>query len=296
MSAQRTVSPTPRRISLLKRLSLHARFDKSSPRCGEEDDDDGPPQDGAAAPERRRATNGDAVRHRRATVDAAPPRCFARLRDGVAVQERRRRTNDGEVHCRRATVEGLWARIGPAVAGGVVDGATAVPAPRDAPTTSAFRTSTVKTFKASVAALVFTQRISDAAAHERAMTARDDAGRAVRFGRVTVRDYAMTLGDNPCVRRGHPVCLGWRYDEFAPIPVDEFEGNRPARRPLALLRMSPERRLDYLRNVCEVPWKDLKAARLEVVRTQKRWKKINEEAYPSPKKAKRAGQLCCVVS
>jgi len=45
----------------------------------------------------------------------------------------------------------------------------------------------------------------------------------VHFGSVAVREYPMTLGDNPSVSFGCPVTIDWIYFAFAEVPVDLFE-------------------------------------------------------------------------
>lgn len=202
---------------------------------------------------------------------------FRQVRDSTTVQERRRSTNDGEAHDRRASVASLKAVLGTAVGGGVVEGTTAV---HPAEFTPARRAS------------AFAPQSGVTAEEPRQSTS--STASSVRFTSVTVREYTMTLGDHPEVRRGHPVALGWEYDEYKPVPVDQFEVNHPMRRPLARLRISPEKRLEYLRNQCGVPWCDLKAARQEIVRTQKRRKKIEEEATRPPGQG--VDPSCCVVS
>lgn len=47
------------------------------------------------------------------------------------------------------------------------------------------------------------------------------------FSTVTVREYPMTLGDNPCVHIGPPVSIGWEYLEFQPTAMNDYESDRP---------------------------------------------------------------------
>ena len=50
--------------------------------------------------------------------------------------------------------------------------------------------------------------------------------RTVRFGTVKIREYESTLGDNPSVRNGPPIGLGWKSKDLKDFTVDEFEEGR----------------------------------------------------------------------
>mmetsp|Transcript_17467 Transcript_17467/g.23337 ORF Transcript_17467/g.23337 Transcript_17467/m.23337 type:complete len:167 (-) Transcript_17467:240-740(-) len=48
---------------------------------------------------------------------------------------------------------------------------------------------------------------------------------SVRFGRVDVREYELTLGDNPSCSNGPPLTLDWSYQNIVNLPLaDESEG------------------------------------------------------------------------
>ena len=46
---------------------------------------------------------------------------------------------------------------------------------------------------------------------------------AVQFASVQVREYAVTLSDNPSVSCGAPIGLDWKYMEAEPLSVDQYE-------------------------------------------------------------------------
>lgn len=50
----------------------------------------------------------------------------------------------------------------------------------------------------------------------------------VKFQNVEIRDYAITLADNPG-GRGPPVGLGWDYDEAGEVPIEIYEESKDAR-------------------------------------------------------------------
>lgn len=76
--------------------------------------------------------------------------------------------------------------------------------------------------------------------------AEDAPSRRVQFKQVTVRDYAMVLGDHPNCSWGPPVTLGWAYEEYAPLEVDEYEFHHALRRPLRQLTLSSINRTELL--------------------------------------------------
>jgi len=50
--------------------------------------------------------------------------------------------------------------------------------------------------------------------------------RTVSFGTVKIREYESILGDNPSVRNGPPIGLGWKSKDLKDFTVDEFEEGR----------------------------------------------------------------------
>lgn len=56
--------------------------------------------------------------------------------------------------------------------------------------------------------------------------------KSVTFGSVSVREYAIVLGDNPSVSRGAPISLGWDYFSTSMIDLDEYEIERLTKRSM----------------------------------------------------------------
>jgi len=52
---------------------------------------------------------------------------------------------------------------------------------------------------------------------------------SIRFATLTVREYERTVGDNPCVRSGAPVSIGWKYNVAGTISVDNYEKYRSSK-------------------------------------------------------------------
>ena len=98
--------------------------------------------------------------------------------------------------------------------------------------------------------------------------------RNVSFSHLRIREYAITLGDNPSVSSGPPVTLDWAYDPHEKTaPVEAFEAVR-IRRPGSHLALSDRQRSRLLAGSLRGPGivgsdemaavlRDVAAARLE---------------------------------
>ena len=75
---------------------------------------------------------------------------------------------------------------------------------------------------------------------------RKEENRQVSFHEVTVREYEMILGDNPCPSFGPPVSLGWNYQEYQPLDVNRYEYHHSKRRTLQQLGLNHARRKEIL--------------------------------------------------
>ncbi|KAL3906072.1 MAG: hypothetical protein SGARI_004168 [Bacillariaceae sp.] len=78
------------------------------------------------------------------------------------------------------------------------------------------------------------------------------AYKRVRFGFVTIRNYDVTMGDNPAVTCGPPISLNWTFDQIPALPVRDFEAFRAAN-PRAVdahcLMITADNRRDMLKRV-----------------------------------------------
>jgi hypothetical protein len=103
----------------------------------------------------------------------------------------------------------------------------------------------------------------------------------VRFSYVTIRNYDITMGDNPAVTAGPPIQLDWEYEEIPSLPVRDFEQFKLKRRgactlsfyvPISenrVLTISPDFRTGILRRAGFSDW--------EISQTMRNVKKIQQQ-------------------
>lgn len=70
--------------------------------------------------------------------------------------------------------------------------------------------------------------------------------RNVSFSKIHVRDYSLTIGDNPSCLYGTPVSLGWAYVENEAIDLNAYEGGRPQRRSMRQMHLNSFQRKHIL--------------------------------------------------
>lgn len=68
----------------------------------------------------------------------------------------------------------------------------------------------------------------------------------VRFGNLTIAEYAIVLGDNPCVTDGLPIQLGWNIQATNYRNLDLFEHFRASGGAQRPRRLTKERRSELL--------------------------------------------------
>ena len=73
-------------------------------------------------------------------------------------------------------------------------------------------------------------------------------GKGVQFGVCEIREFPVTLGDNPGGNRGPPLTLSWDHHGTVSMPVEEFESQRPPRRTGSQMNLPLSVREDMLRN------------------------------------------------
>jgi len=95
----------------------------------------------------------------------------------------------------------------------------------------------------------------------------DTVKKSVSFGAIQIREYDRVLGDNPDVRVGPPVSIGWDFVQLDDMALDHYETTRPKKK--LYLRMSSITRKNLLKNVFDVPEEEIRAAEKEVQKIQK---------------------------
>ena len=126
--------------------------------------------------------------------------------------------------------------------------------------------------------------------------------RTVSFSNIHVRDYEITVGDNPGGMQGTPVSLGWQYQQHAAIGVAEYEQHRPQRRSRQELYLPSGARQDMLLNGSngglsrsEVVAAEAAADKIRKQRARtKAWiplQKLEDLVESATRKAKRMGRI-----
>lgn len=92
--------------------------------------------------------------------------------------------------------------------------------------------------------------------------------KSVSFGLVEIREFNRIVGDHPDTRVGPPLSLGWEFNQASPMPLDEYEAQRPPMKKN--LRMSSITRKNVLHNVFGIPEEEIRAAEKEVQKIAKR--------------------------
>jgi hypothetical protein len=92
------------------------------------------------------------------------------------------------------------------------------------------------------------------------ITAADSSSKkAVSFGLIQVREYNRVVGDNPTVRVGPPMSIGWEFLQKQAVSVDDYEEIK-CPRTLDGFRMRSFTRNRLLRVEFQVSLKDIRAA------------------------------------
>eukprot|EP00980_Cylindrotheca_fusiformis_P007267 scaffold1525_cov142-Cylindrotheca_fusiformis.AAC.67 len=85
-------------------------------------------------------------------------------------------------------------------------------------------------------------------------------GRGIKFGKIGIREYARTLGDNPSCSSGPPVSISWEYNFMGELTIQEYEDTRPNRRSQMEMVLPRKVRLDMLKKDCNVTQRQIAEA------------------------------------
>ncbi len=85
-------------------------------------------------------------------------------------------------------------------------------------------------------------------------------GKAVTFSHIDLREYERVPGDNPCVRGGVPLSIGWRHVQHDPICLDDYESGKGPPRDKIEMMVPPSVRREMLRDEFGASIHELNAA------------------------------------
>lgn len=117
-------------------------------------------------------------------------------------------------------------------------------------------------------------------------TADSSSKKAVSFGLIQVREYNRVVGDNPTVRVGPPMSLGWEFVEKQAVPLDDYESFERSR--ASDFRMGSFARTRLLRHEYDVSLEDIRAAE-KIVR------KIQRQRVQTAQQGKTAAVIECII-
>uniref|UniRef100_A0A6U3SFZ4 Uncharacterized protein n=1 Tax=Ditylum brightwellii TaxID=49249 RepID=A0A6U3SFZ4_9STRA len=97
--------------------------------------------------------------------------------------------------------------------------------------------------------------------------------RSVSFGTISMRKFERVLGDHPCVSSGAPIALGWRFNQYDGIPLDEYEIARGFTREKEHFRIPRDTRVKILLEQTDVTLRELKDAELRTADARENMRK-----------------------
>jgi hypothetical protein len=118
----------------------------------------------------------------------------------------------------------------------------------------------------------------------------------VKFANIKVREYSVTLGDNPSCRSGPPVSLDWDYKEDNSVALSEYEQQRAPRRKSYQMFMHKNQRKHILENGAGFTPDEIERTTKEMKKIQKQrnvtkallpFMKVEESATSAGRKVKR---------
>jgi len=106
--------------------------------------------------------------------------------------------------------------------------------------------------------------------------------RNISFSKIHIREYDMTLGDNPSCSFGPPVQLSWDASHETQMCIEKYEETREPRRTKRELVLSYCVRMQFLRFESRTSRQELATAIKEVRRIQKNRKKTQNMLVVQP--------------
>lgn len=120
--------------------------------------------------------------------------------------------------------------------------------------------------------------------------------RSVKFSDIEIREYETALGDNPSVRAGPPIGLGWEYAPAGILKVEDYEqqrGPRRSRQEILIPRFVREEKLRDFGvsreeiSLCVQSVEKAKRNRSATMRSTDSMEKVTEGAQSARRKLKR---------
>ena len=107
--------------------------------------------------------------------------------------------------------------------------------------------------------------------------------RSISFHSVKIREYDMTLGDNPASRMGPPVSIGWDHSPELVIKLDDYENERGERRSMQEMFLPRGRKYDII--------KEAGVSNKQIARTVRNINKIKNQRMQTANNAPKFAKL-----
>lgn len=104
----------------------------------------------------------------------------------------------------------------------------------------------------------------------------------VKFSLIEIRDYDVTLGDNPSCVYGPPISLDWEYEVRDPICINAYEEARPVRRKMHQMHMLSRHRAILLKTKAGVTDDEIEMV-MEEMKQIRKGRKMTKMSLPFAK-------------
>ena len=144
----------------------------------------------------------------------------------------------------------------------------------------------VKSLRDSLSSSISEDATADISLSSSSSSSSSSSAGSVRFNDVKIREYYITLGDNPSCSSGPPISLGWHYnqEQQQDIELDLYEQHREGcRRVMHEMKVPAHIRHQMLRN-WDVPTS-------EIMKTQTDCEEIKRQRIRTIKKQQRRAAM-----
>mmetsp|Transcript_15206 Transcript_15206/g.22251 ORF Transcript_15206/g.22251 Transcript_15206/m.22251 type:complete len:159 (-) Transcript_15206:231-707(-) len=101
---------------------------------------------------------------------------------------------------------------------------------------------------------------------------------SVSFENITIREYSVTIGDNPSCSSGAPISIDWYYSKEVTLPLNSYEASKPATRERSKLKIPRDLRHKMLTQR-DIPFTKIVQASQEASQERERRARSGDRFY-----------------